>query len=673
MEEESMKNIKEGMEGSVEGKEGNMDHKESSESIERQTADPNESTENILQEMERISTEEVPVRDQTDTREDAGGDGENPEKATAKPENRIEDKTEARAEDKTEARAGEQTEAETEEQTEARAKAEDKAEDKTEDQTEAEDKTDDQTEAETEDQTENMAEDITADETFETAEKKSGKKKRILIPIGILFALIVVCGCVYSVIAFSYKDKFLPGTWINGMDCAELDGTQVTGILENQLQAYHLEIRGRDCASGIPGTLLGQVAAGDISLAYSADSREAVDDLLAKQDIFTWLYRRLSDDTYSFQLSQGVSYNAEQLKAVVNGWEACRSERMTEPQDAYISGYSEELKGYEIVPEVEGTKFSVKTLLEWMNVAILSQETSLDLEEKGCYEEPTVRQDAAELTGPVETANKWLGAKVTYDWNGTEIAVDTELLRDWITMEKDGPVLDEKAVAAFVKEHAAENDTYGKRRNFVTTLGVELSLRSGYYGWRTDQEAETAELIEAIYQGKTLSREPVYSSTARQKGMSDIGNSYVEVDLTHQHLYLYEDGAIIFESDFVSGSMSSTPDCVTPEGVFGISYKTTNAVLRGATYETPVNYWMPFYGNYGLHDATWRGDFGGQIYITNGSHGCVNLPLSSAATIYEHVSTGFPVICYYYQVDPLAVQPPAEEVDSGDNGNEDWE
>ena len=155
--------------------------------------------------------------------------------------------------------------------------------------------------------------------------------------------------------------------------------------------------------------------------------------------------------------------------------------------------------------------------------------------------------------------------------------------------------------------------------------------------------------------------------------MSDIGDSYVEADLTHQHLYLYEDGAIIFETDFVSGSMSSTPDCITPEGVFGVTYKTTNAVLRGATYETPVNYWMPFYGNYGMHDATWRVEFGGQIYIQNGSHGCINLPLSAAALIYEHVSTGFPVICYYYQADPLAEQNAQPEENNDWDEGSNWE
>ena len=445
-----------------------------------------------------------------------------------------------------------------------------------------------------------------------------------------------------------------------------MTGAQVAGLLHEQLQTYYLDIRGRDYTGGDTETLLGQVTAGDISLTYSGNNNEAVKELLEDQNVFTWLYRKVTDDTYSFHLFQGVSYDEEQLKSIVNSWEMCRPDNMTAPQDAYISDYSEKINGYEIIPEVEGTKFDIQMLLELIDTAILSQENILDLEAAGCYEEPAVRQDAAELTEPVETANKWLASQITYDWNDTEIIVDAELLKDWITMEKDGPVLDETAVAAFVKAQAKEYDTYGKTRSFTTVLGVTLNLRSGYYGWLTDQEAETAELIEAIYQGKTVSKEPVYASAARQKGMSDIGNSYVEVDLTHQHLYLYEEGTIILETDFVSGNMTSDPGCVTPEGVFGISYKTTNAVLRCANYETPVSYWMPFYGNYGLHDATWRSEFGGQIYITNGSHGCVNLPLSSAAAIYEHVSAGFPVICYYYQVDPLADQ----QVNDADNGME---
>ena len=106
-----------------------------------------------------------------------------------------------------------------------------------------------------------------------------------------------------------------------------------------------------------------------------------------------------------------------------------------------------------------------------------------------------------------------------------------------------------------------------------------------------------------------------------------------------------KDKEVILESKFVSGNAAR--GWGTPSGVFGLTYKTRNAVLRGENYETPVNYWMPFNHNIGMHDATWRGSFGGDIYKTNGSHGCINLPFGNAEKIYNFVETNMPVVCYY--------------------------
>ena len=116
-------------------------------------------------------------------------------------------------------------------------------------------------------------------------------------------------------------------------------------------------------------------------------------------------------------------------------------------------------------------------------------------------------------------------------------------------------------------------------------------------------------LIKILKKGETIEKRPEYSFTAAQPGDRDIGDTYVEIDLGSQHLYLYVDGKMILESDFVSGNMAR--GWTTPAGVFGLTYKTRNAVLRGSNYETPVSYWMPFNGNIGMHDATWRSSFGG--------------------------------------------------------------
>ena len=81
----------------------------------------------------------------------------------------------------------------------------------------------------------------------------------------------------------------------------------------------------------------------------------------------------------------------------------------------------------------------------------------------------------------------------------------------------------------------------------------------------------------------------------------------------------------------------------TPAGSYPLTYKQRDAVLKGENYRTPVDYWMPFNGGIGMHDAKWRSSFGGTIYKTGGSHGCINLPHSVAKKIYENISAGMPV------------------------------
>ena len=133
-----------------------------------------------------------------------------------------------------------------------------------------------------------------------------------------------------------------------------------------------------------------------------------------------------------------------------------------------------------------------------------------------------------------------------------------------------------------------------------------------------------------------------------QYGEDDIGDSYVEIDVTSQYLWVYKDGVLVEETDFVSGNVSRGYN--TPVGIYGITYKERNTTLRGANYASKVSYWMPFNGNVGMHDASWRSTFGAEIYLRNGSHGCVNLPPKKAEVIYEHVEKGEPVIVYGGQV-----------------------
>lgn len=486
---------------------------------------------------------------------------------------------------------------------------------------------------------EETKEETTKEETKEeTNDKTKKREKGLWIGLGILVVLLIA----YGVGAFYYHSHFLYQTSVNDTDCSNLTAAEVAAIMDSQSQQYSLQIFGRD-ENGVQEEI-GTVTAPEIGMNW-VDTQGAAQKLLNIQNEFLWIEMLWSAQNYD--MVQGVAYDADKLQEQLAQMPALQKKNMIEPEDAYISEYSEKTKSYEIVPETLGSTLDLDQVEDVVSAAIMAGATSVDLEEQGCYKTARVTAEDTALVKACDAMNKWVSAQITYDWNGNKVVVDGDTIHEWIQVGDRDPQLDEEAIAEFVSEQAKEYDTYGKKRKFTTVQGIELNLSSGAYGWKTDREEEIKALTEAIQNGETVDKEPAYISKGAQKGSNDIGNSYVEIDLTNQHLYLFKDGDIVLETDFVSGNMSKA-DCVTPPGVFGLTYKARNAILRGANYETPVNYWMPFNGNVGMHDATWRRAFGGTIYLTSGSHGCINLPLHMAASIYEYVSTGFPVVCYYY-------------------------
>jgi hypothetical protein len=161
-----------------------------------------------------------------------------------------------------------------------------------------------------------------------------------------------------------------------------------------------------------------------------------------------------------------------------------------------------------------------------------------------------------------------------------------------------------------------------------------------YYGQRVNKSALADDIYTCVTKGTSGTRTAPYSA----KSDLPYGGSYVEVDLSSQKLWLYKNGERIVSTNLVSGCVAEGHR--TPTGVYSIYAKQTDRYLTGADYRSFVHYWMPFLGGYGLHDATWRGSFGGDIYLYDGSHGCVNLPSSAAKTIYNNVSVGTKVILY---------------------------
>lgn len=442
-------------------------------------------------------------------------------------------------------------------------------------------------------------------------------------------AAAVLAVAVYTLKAQSYHSVFFPRSSINGIDVSGRSAREAEQLLNEQVKNYELRILARETE---PVAIHGE----EIGLRCIFD--DSFDRLIAAQSPMQW----------GLKLAQATDYQIDTITAIdetlfdetLRALPFLDSSRFLYPIDAGIS-YS--AGGYSISPEQEGTALDIPATKKAIGNAVASLTPELKLKDAGVYEEPRLHAGDASVIAACENMNRYAGAEINYSDKGISLSGST--IKNWLSLDADGnAVIDETALTAFVHSLAEQYDSYNKPRPFKTSWGATITIQNGSYGWQMDQAAESAWLKSAIENGERVQRTPEFSKKAASHGASDFGDSYIEVNLTAQHLYYYKNGKQLLSTDLVSGNVSR--GTVTHTGIYQINYKQRNATLRGANYATPVSYWMPFHNGEGLHDAGWRSSFGGSIYKTGGSHGCLNLPPGAAKQLFETVSTGTPVIIY---------------------------
>lgn len=451
---------------------------------------------------------------------------------------------------------------------------------------------------------------------------------------GVVVLVGAVGGGLYWHESLKYKTCFLPGTIVDGMDVTEKTAAEVEDAIMEQLKGYKLTINGReDLSESITGEEVGLYAEFDDTLAKA----------IAAQKPMEWGKYRFGKSVNEVNTDALIRYNDEMLGEAVDSLSCMDKENMREPQDAKISDYTS--GGYTIIKEDEGTELLEDKVKEAVAAAVMSLAESVDLEEQGCYVSPSITSEDEALKTACETMNKYVGARITYQFGDKSETLSGDEIHNWLTVNGTSVRINEGKATEYVKKLAASYDTAYKAKSLKTSYGKTVSITGGSYGYKINQAKEAATLVSLIKNGEQTSREPEYSQKGASRTGNDYGNTYVEINLTAQHLYFYVKGKLVIQSDFVSGNAAK--GWSTPAGAYSITYKQRNATLKGQGYATPVSYWMPFNGGIGLHDANWRKTFGGTIYKTNGSHGCVNLPPAVAKTIYENISAGDPVLCYH--------------------------
>lgn len=454
-------------------------------------------------------------------------------------------------------------------------------------------------------------------------------KSKILISAGALVAVLLI---IYMGVSVYFMNHFYTGTTINGVDVSGQTVEEAEVMLQSLMNSYELKISGR-------GDIEDSVLGSDIGITVEWDNQ--IDDFMESQNGFSWILKYQKADSYETPIE--VSYDEGKLEKVIEGLACLEEKNQIAPKNAMISEYDPE-KGYQVLPAEQGSTIDKSILAEGVKEGITNLKTELDLESLLCYLKPEV-EDETQFQAAVDELNKMLSTVITYQIGSDVHVLDKSVIHTWISLNDAMEVcIAEEEIDEYVKSMASKYNTCYTAKKLMTSYGQEVTISKSFYGWKVDNDAEKAAILEEIKNGTVVSRDLNYSMTANSHEGNDYGNSYVEINLTAQHLFLYVDGVLVVESDFVSGDLAT--GCDTPTGAFKLTYKKKDATLNGADYSTPVNYWMPFYGNYGMHDATWRSSFGASIYKRDGSHGCVNLPKKAAKEIFEYIDKGFPVLCY---------------------------
>ena len=466
--------------------------------------------------------------------------------------------------------------------------------------------------------------------------QKTIDKKIWMIIGGIIAGLVIV----YLAISAFFMSHFYINTQINGKNFSGKNAAAVENYIKNQVADYKLTIvEQNNMTDAIEGS--------DISLVYKENSD--IEDALKKQNAFLWPQAFFSKS--SAEVTIEVGYDEAALESKIESVQALNQEQ-TDPQSAYpkYDGNS-----FVVEPEVYGTKVDVDTFTAKVKDAITNFKSELNMMDEKCYTMPKYTSESPEVQKACDAMNNYLKASITYKMTNQNVVVNKDLISGWVTYDDDmNATFDESKVKEWLREFGKTYDTVGTTRSITTPGGKTVDVSGGTYGWSVDEAAELTALVDSIKKGEVVEKEPAYAQTAATHDAQDWGTTYLEVDIPAQHMWYVVNGAVQLETDVVTGL--PTPERETPTGVYSILEMKRDKVLTGTIdpstgkpiYQTPVAYWMRVtWTGIGFHDAIWQSAFGGNRYQTSaGSHGCINMPLDQAASLYGMLSMGTPVIIH---------------------------
>lgn len=409
---------------------------------------------------------------------------------------------------------------------------------------------------------------------------------------------------------------FPEGTVLCGFDLSGKLGNTAYSLISEAAQNYALTLKINDELVVIPGK--------DMSLTYHED---AVTDYINAI--------KNGEDPSGIM---PVTYNAKQLQSRI----AYHINKM--PQNVSLA-YDSDANEFIFVDPIPGTAYDLEPVAQELESVILSFTPGYTTTAQGRDIAAAITADSDRAKQAQLEANAILRTALTYSYTpensrSTYEAVTMDDIGSFVAFDEDLTAsVNKDAVMAYAERMSEQFSVGTNDGKFLTSLGEYIDFDISYADQLVDTQALADDIVYCVENRISGARVAPY--LPKEKGWSyDLGGNYVEVNLTKQCLWVYNNYECVMYTPIVTGCLGN--GWGTPNGAFDVVYKDVGATLMGLD----VTYWMPFHGNYGLHDAPWRRVFNDTEYLFNGSHGCVNIPPVNARAVFQNVSWDTPVIVH---------------------------
>lgn len=471
--------------------------------------------------------------------------------------------------------------------------------------------------------------------------QRPGKGKAFGIAVGAALAALLVS---YILGVYHYQTHFLPGVTVGGIEASELTIDEVAQQVEDSIGSYSTHVTG----NGVDFTVTAEDAA------LSVNGKALAEDAHRETSPLAWPLKLWSHDDVTVDV--GVTYNPsllhENLSKMIEEYN-----QTAEPPTNATAVFDSEQGIYVVEPSALGTMLDVDATAEVIARSVASLKPTTTLTEDQLQRAEILDEDEG-LLAAIDKANTIVTLNVPLTLDGkTLITVGPDLIKGWLSVVEDGAT-----TYVSVSEDAIREWSYATLNDIVNGENETRSWEVN--SW--DVASELAPRLESA-DGSAMEIPTITTSTRPDESEGhETRGRHIDVNLSTQYARLYDtDGkTVLWRSYFVSGNESMGH--YTPTGDYEINNMERDVTLTGLNdgvvleegqepqpgdyYNSFVSYWICWLGTeYGFHDATWRYDeeFGGDTYLWNGSHGCINLPYSAAEELYGLVHVGDKVHIHY--------------------------